>query len=112
MNGRIWVVDWGSDQISALWLLLLRVPVSLDVSWQVTVSGVVNVLKREEVVWLVELVQGVVVSCVECLDRVPLVGLTPVPMLVCCVVVFGSVHTPPPPLPDAGRIEPRARDES
>ncbi len=61
MHGRIWVVDWSGDQISALWLLLLGVPVSLDVTWKVSVSGVVNILKREVIVWLVELVQSVMV---------------------------------------------------
>ena len=40
---------------------MLGVPVSLDVTWKVSVSGVVNILKREVIVWLVELVQSVMV---------------------------------------------------
>ena len=57
VSGWIWVVNWLGDKISAFWLLLLCVPVSLDVSWEVTVSSVIEVLGWEEVVWLVEFVQ-------------------------------------------------------
>ena len=36
---------------------MASVEVSLDVSWQVTVSGVVDVLGWEEVVWFVEFIE-------------------------------------------------------
>ena len=57
VSGWIWVVNWLGDKISAFWLFLLFVPVSLDMSWEVTVSSVIEVLGWEEVVWLVEFVQ-------------------------------------------------------
>ena len=58
MNGWIWVVDFFSyEGVGIFWLRLLSVPVSLDVTWEVSVSGVVNVFSWEEIVWFVEFIK-------------------------------------------------------
>ena len=51
------VVNWLGDEVSALWLRLALVEISLNVSWKVSVSGVVDILSWEVVVWLIEFVQ-------------------------------------------------------
>ena len=45
------------QSVGIFWLGLTSVEVSLDMSWQVTVSGVVDILCWEVVVWFVELVK-------------------------------------------------------
>ena len=45
------------DEVHALWLFLNIIVTLLDVSWKVSVSGVVDMLSWEEVVWLVELIK-------------------------------------------------------
>ena len=54
---RLRIDNWLDDEVSILWSVLLVIPVSLDVAWEVSVSGVVKVLGWEEIVWLVEFVQ-------------------------------------------------------
>ena len=48
---------WGFDEFHALWLGLTIVELLLSVSWQVSVSGVVNILGGVEGGWEVELVE-------------------------------------------------------
>jgi len=48
------------DKVHALWLLLDVIVSLLDVTWEVTVSSVVDILSWEENVWLVVCVQFLV----------------------------------------------------
>jgi len=48
------------DKVHALWLLLDFIVSPLDVTWEVTVSSVVDMLSWEENVWLVIFVQFLV----------------------------------------------------
>ena len=58
MGSWIWVVDWLSYEVVVIfWLRLTRIEVSLDVTWEVSVSGVINIFDWEEVVWLVEFIK-------------------------------------------------------
>ena len=45
------------DEVHALWLFLNIIVSLLDVSWKVSVSGVVDMLSWEEDVWLVVLIK-------------------------------------------------------
>ena len=47
----------GDDVIGVCWLRLLIVEPLISLSWEVSVSGVVNVFSWEEIVWFVEFIK-------------------------------------------------------